>query len=117
MTSQHGNGQSFSLLFCTRMMNWNLRNEQIRGDNPWARVESIRIDSRERFLTLQPSRLDCIGSYQTDVVPFPEFIKQYISTIQQFGNPFSVRVIPAAIPFSKRPDDGQFGLYKPAFCR
>lgn len=33
------------------VMNWNLRNEIITGDNPWATVKQMRIEARERFLT------------------------------------------------------------------
>lgn len=48
----HGPGAANHMIILMRsIMNWNLRNEIIIGDNPWTGVKQIRIEPRERFLT------------------------------------------------------------------
>lgn len=50
----NGPGAANHMIILMRsMMNWNLRNEKITGNNPWAGVKSIRIEPRECFLTPQ----------------------------------------------------------------
>lgn len=48
----NGPGAANHMIILMRsIMNWNLRNEIITGDNPWSGVKTIRIQPRERFLT------------------------------------------------------------------
>jgi integrase len=49
---KHGPGPANHILILLRaLINWNLRNETITGDNPCASIRQYKIQARERFLT------------------------------------------------------------------
>jgi integrase len=49
--AENGPGAANHLLVLMRaVINWNLRNENITGENPWDRIRQYKIQPRERFL-------------------------------------------------------------------
>lgn len=88
----HGPGAANHMIILMRAaINWNLRNETIRGENPWAMIRQYKIQQRERFL--KPDELARIMAVlkNTDDHTIRDYVLMSLYTGARRANVLSMR--------------------------